>query len=377
MALAFLWAARAILITAALGVMLGLALSRAVDRLERLGIRRGFAATLIVLVVFGLLAGAGALAAPKLRDQFVEMQQKLPKVIDAIENWLGQHPEVAQAVGADVGTGGMAVAPARTISPPSTRQPPAPSAASRSEETGRKKQDEPESREATHSLRDRVTGQMGGVLGRLFPFVSNVFTALAGFLLVVFTAIFVATEPDLYRRGMMHLLPKRARGRGAEVLDAIGKVLREWLVARLIAMVVIGLITFGVLLALRVPAAAILGLIAGLLEFIPFFGPIASAVPALGMALLKSPQTMFYVAIAMLAIQQIEGMVVTPLILKDRVDVPPALTIVGVAAMGVIFGILGMLIAEPLLAATLVAVKLLYVSDTLGDHKVEEKGGVS
>jgi predicted PurR-regulated permease PerM len=131
--------------------------------------------------------------------------------------------------------------------------------------------------------------------------------------------------------------------------------------------VVIGVLTGTALALLKVKGAAALGVFAGLMEFIPFFGPIVSAVPAIGIALLDSPQKALYVLILYLVMQQIEGNVLTPLLLEKRLDIPPVLTVVAVAALGVVFGVAGMLIAEPLLAAVMVATKMLYVSDVVGD----------
>ena len=133
-------------------------------------------------------------------------------------------------------------------------------------------------------------------------------------------------------------------------------------------MVLIGALTGGALALLDVRGAAALGVLAGLLEFVPFFGPIASAVPALGIALLDSPQKALYVLILYLVMQQLEGNVITPLLLERRLDIPPVLTVVTVAALGVVFGVIGMLIAEPLLAAVLVTTKMLYVNDVVGDE---------
>jgi predicted PurR-regulated permease PerM len=152
------------------------------------------------------------------------------------------------------------------------------------------------------------------------------------------------------------------------VVDTLATTLRQWLVARLIAMVVIGAITGIALALLKVKGAAALGVLAGLLEFVPFFGPIISAVPAIGVALLDSPQKALYVVILYIILQQLEGNVITPLLLERRLDIPPVLTVVAVAALGMVFGVVGMLIAEPLLAAVLVATKMLYVEDVVGDE---------
>lgn len=134
-----------------------------------------------------------------------------------------------------------------------------------------------------------------------------------------------------------------------------------------LAMALVGLLTGLGLFALGIDGAAALGLFAGLLELIPFFGPFVSAVPALGIALADSPQKAFAVALLFIAVQQLEGNLITPLILERRLHVPPVLTIVAVSAMGMVFGVLGMLVAEPILAATLVVTKMLYVRDVVHD----------
>lgn len=134
------------------------------------------------------------------------------------------------------------------------------------------------------------------------------------------------------------------------------------------AMVVIGLVTGLGLTLLRVKGALALGVLAGLLELIPFFGPFVSAVPAIGIALVDSPQKAVAVAVLYLIVQQLEGSVISPLILEKRLHIPPVMTVVAVAAMGMVFGVLGMLIAEPLLAAGLVLTKMLYVNDVIGDE---------
>src|SRR6185295_15346775 len=99
-----------------------------------------------------------------------------------------------------------------------------------------------------------------------------------------------------------------------------------------------------------------------------FFGPIASAIPAIGVALIESPEKALWVAGLYLVVQQLEGNVLTPLLLRQRLDIPPVLTVVTVAALGVVFGVIGMLIAEPLLATVLVTTKMLYVNDVVGDE---------
>src|SRR5207248_7784174 len=166
----------------------------------------------------------------------------------------------------------------------------------------------------------------------------------------------------------MQLFPKRARRRAGEVLSAMATVLRRWLVTQLIAMLVIGSVTTVVLLLLGVKAPFALGILAGLLEFIPTVGPILSAFPAVAMGFLDSPEKALYVAIAFWGIQFAENHLLIPLLMKGGVDAPPVLTILSQALMALLFGFLGLMCAVPLLAATMVAVKMLYVEDVVGEQ---------
>jgi predicted PurR-regulated permease PerM len=122
-----------------------------------------------------------------------------------------------------------------------------------------------------------------------------------------------------------------------------------------------------VLVLLDVKAAIALGILAGLLEFIPYVGPILSAVPAIAMALVDGPDKAVYVALAYIAIQQLEGVVLQPLLMKEGLELPPVITILGQALFALVFGFLGLLLAVPLLASVMIPIKMLYVRDVVGD----------
>jgi predicted PurR-regulated permease PerM len=112
-----------------------------------------------------------------------------------------------------------------------------------------------------------------------------------------------------------------------------------------------------------VPASAV----AGVLEFIPTIGPILSAMPAIAMGFVVSPQKALAVAVVFTLVQMIEGHVLIPMLMKRGMNLPPLVTIFGQALMAVVFGFLGLLVAVPLVAAVLTAVKMLYVNDVMGD----------
>jgi predicted PurR-regulated permease PerM len=374
-ALRLLWYANALFLTAFLGILFGLAVSAGVDRLQRFRIPRGIAAALIVVGFFAALFGLGAWMAPTIRSQSRELRQKLPEAVDRIETWVNSHQ------GGILGSllGGSDTAAPRAATPgardtaaagadSTTRRPPAgrgsaeqagatPAGASTAE-------GQPE---GTSSLRDRIASQLRGVGRFLFPFLTSTVAAVGGLLLIVFFAVYIGADPELYHRGLMHLFPHHARRRAGEVLSAMATVLRKWLVTQLIAMAAIGAITTIVLLLLRVKAAFALGLLAGLFEFIPTVGPILSAVPAVAMGFLDSPEKALFVAIAYVAIQFLENHILIPLLMKGGIDLPPALTIFSQGLMALVFGFLGLMVAVPALAATMVAVKLLYVEGVVGD----------
>jgi predicted PurR-regulated permease PerM len=356
--LQLLWVAHSLVFVAFLGTLFGLALAGGVDWLKRFGVPRGIGAILIVAAFLSVLAGLGTLLAPTLREQTIELRTQLPQAIDRLETWLErqQGGVVGMILGADpdpdsdpdAEPGAEPVEGARSLAV--LLDP-----------------DADEDDTAAISLRERVTGEFGQLTRYLFPFLTSTLAALAGVLMVLFIAIYIAVQPDLYLRGLMHLFPHRSRRRAGEVLTQTATMLRRWLVTQLIAMVAIGIITTVTLLVLQVPSAIALGVLAGLLEFIPIFGPIIASIPAIAVAFLDSPQKALAVAAAYIVIQQVESQIITPILFKEGMDLPPVLTIVVQATMALVFGFIGLIVAVPMLGAALVPIKMLYVEDVVGD----------
>jgi predicted PurR-regulated permease PerM len=374
--LKLIWFAHPLLLTVFLGVLFGLAVEGGVDRLQRFRLPRGVAAALIVVSFFALLFGLGAWMAPTLREQGRELRTRLPQAIDKIEEWVNARREGMAGIilgGTEVaGTTQTQTPPAQRAAgdttavrtdtggavPPAQRGAPGAAPADTGAATAAQK-DGP--------LRDRLGRQVSSVARYLFPFLSSTVAVFGGILLIVFLAIYIAAEPDVYHGGLMHLFPHHARKRAGEVFSAIALVLRKWLVTQLIAMLAIGTITTVVLLILDVKAAFALGALAGLLEFVPTIGPLLSAIPAVAMAFLDSPDKALAVAVAYGAIQFLENHLLIPLLMKGGVNLPPALTVVSQALMAMLFGFLGLMVAVPLLAAIMVPVKMLYVEGVVGD----------
>ncbi len=354
MTLRLLWFANALVITAFLGTLFGLAVSSGADRLARWRIPRGIGAATIVIGFFALLVGFGAWMAPTLREQGAVLRVKLPQAVDRVEEWVNRHQ-----------TGLLASAfrlpgPAGADSAAVSRD----SAATAASDTSARVAGAPS---ATETLRQRLGGQLAGMTRYLFPFLSSTLAAFTGLLIIVFLSIYIGADAETYHRGLMHLFPAPARTRAGEVLSAVATVLRKWLVTQLIAMLVIGAVTTIALSILQVKAAFALGLLAGLFEFIPTVGPILSAVPAIAMAFLDSPEKALTVTAVYIGIQFLENHILIPMLMRGGLDLPPALTILGQALFTLLFGFLGLMVAVPAIAAIVVVVQMLYVEDVVGD----------
>jgi predicted PurR-regulated permease PerM len=220
---------------------------------------------------------------------------------------------------------------------------------------------------------------MGGNQGEIVTQVANFFSITLGVLVevvvVLFIGLYLAATPQLYVHGLLRLVPISKRDRAREVIDRVGYTLRWWLLGQLFAMSVVGLLATLGLWLLDVPLALVFGFLTFLLTFIPYIGAIASAVPPTLTALTEGTTLALYVLLLYIVVQNLEGYVLTPLIHRGTVLLPPALTIVTQVLFGVLFGILGVMLATPFIAIVLVLVKMLYIEDVLGDPIMEEEEG--
>ena len=154
------------------------------------------------------------------------------------------------------------------------------------------------------------------------------------------------------------------------MLLEVGSTLQWWSLGQLIDMAVVGVLSGIGLMLLGVPLALALGVLAGLFTFVPYFGAIAAAVPAMLVGLTVSWQTALWVLVIFLICHGIEGYLVSPLVQRRTVHLPPALTILSMTILGTIFGPLGVILGTPVVAALLVIIREAYVGGVLGDPEV-------
>jgi predicted PurR-regulated permease PerM len=206
----------------------------------------------------------------------------------------------------------------------------------------------------------------GGIFGgNLKGVLSSISFSAASFLIVFFGGIFLAAEPRLYGIGLLKLVPPQKRQLVAEAMRESDRALRLWLKGQLAAMILIFLLTWAGLSLLGVPSALVLGLISGTLEFIPYAGAITSSIPAIMVGLIESPELALWVVGLYVLVHHAEAYLIQPVIQQFAVDIPAVITLFALLAFGLLFGVIGVLLAAPLAVVSYVLVKRLYVIETL------------
>jgi predicted PurR-regulated permease PerM len=311
-ALAFVvWQLRGVLPLLFGGIILatGLrALADAVARTTPLPERAALAAIVIALVA---LLGVGVwLVGAQVADQLAGLWQALPQALGAANEWLDKTP-FASALS-----------------------------------------------DTWNSIKDggvpwlRVAGAAGVATSGIF----NV-------LLIVALGLYLAADPKPYVAGTLRLAPPIYRERLGAAMSESGHALRRWLLGQLISMTTIGVMTAIGFYLLGVPLALSLGLIAGITEFVPFFGPIAFGIFAVVFAFTQGPAQALYAGLLCFGIQQFEGYVLQPLIQRWAVALPPALAVLSVVIFALLFGFLGAVLATPLMTVVMIFVERLYERD--------------
>ena len=171
------------------------------------------------------------------------------------------------------------------------------------------------------------------------------FNAVADALLVL-VALFLAADPAPYRRGLLRLMPPARRPRAAEILEGLGGGLWHWILWPVHHHALRGRGHRAGLALLGIPMALALGILAGLLNFIPYLGPILSGAPAVLIAFAQDPTDALYTLLLFVFIQSLEGYVLTPMVQRQAVSIPPALGILTIVGLGALFGAYGVLFAN-------------------------------
>lgn len=323
---ALLWYASSILLLLFSGILIAVLLCSATAKLESwFHIWHGVALAIVLLLGVTVIGGGGWLLAPHVAAQGEQLLASLPESIDRLSEFLEKIP-VLQNLTNDL-----------------------------------------------PAFEDMVN-DIPSMLTRAGSVFSGVFGVFANIIIVTFISIYVAAQPFVYVNGIVTLFPKSRRPRICEVLYRIGDTLGLWLMGKMLSMVIVGTVTAVGLTLLDVPLALVLGLVAGMFEFIPYLGPFLAGIPALLIAFSQSPSLALSVLLLFAAIQMAEGYFLQPMIERRTVSLPPAMTISMQVLMALPFGLLGVALATPFTATIVVLVSMLYVQDVL-DDPVTPPGG--
>ena len=204
---------------------------------------------------------------------------------------------------------------------------------------------------------NEIGRQLMGSLGQLTAFVGNAFGALSSLAMIIVLGIFIAIEPRLYERGVAWMLPMESRGRFYETAGQMGRTLRLLMAGRLLGMGVEGVFT-GIALAIAgIPMAALLGLLTGLLAFLPNIGAIVSGILIVLVGFSQGFDSGIWAIIIYLTVQTLDGYIIVPMVAKRSVDLAPALILGAQLLFGAAFGILGLALADPIVAMVKVALE--------------------
>jgi len=288
-----------------------------------LKIPMGWSMVVSIVLVIGIFALAIVFIAPQISEQVNQLSEKLPETVKGAKEQLEQSRE------------------------------------------GRKLVDQiPEDPQ-------KWLQEKSGLLKESLGVFSATFGVLADLYVILFIGLFMMAQPEPYRNGIVIMVPVSSRGRAREGIDKLGTTLQRWIAGKLFSMLVVAVFTSLGLWMLGVPLALALGFIAGLLSFIPNFGPLLAMVPAILVGLIDGPDTALYVVLLYAGIQAVESNLITPLVQKQMVYLPPAIILIAQVLLSILVGGLGLILATPIIAIAMVLINMLYVEDVLGDKLSE------
>lgn len=241
---------------------------------------------------------------------------------------------------------------------------------------------------AVENIQTQLIDRVGSITSQVLPLVSGVAGALVNVLIVLFLSMYFVSDPNTHQQGLLRLFPVAYRPRAYQILVRLDEMLRRFLQAQILIMVLIGFTTGLALLLMEVPLSTALGTITGILAFIPNFGPLISLVPILAVGIINTPDKIVAILVVFVLIQFVYSQIVSPILFGSGVNLPPALILLSQIIFGLYFGFLGIILSVPLAAIGVVLIREIYIYDILGDRErvvrsvdpelaLEVKGGLS
>ena len=359
-----------------LGVLFGVFLTHCAGLITKYTpLNRGWSVAFVTISLVAALVGGTTLLGISVEKRLDGMSSRLDEAGEKFESWLGEHPVAMQIF--------EKVPYAQEILTKQNKDlekvfadgllGEKGSSADRSVTNDANKDDSSsQSAEVSSETASMSASAIRTVAGRTFRALQKMFATTLGLAanmgLIFFVGLFLAVNPALYRDGFAKLFPVRHRDRITDVMNRMAESMFAWLNGRFVSMLITGAGTGAALWFLGVPMAITIGIITAVLTFIPNIGAIIALALAMLMAFTQGPTTVLWVIVIYTVLQLIESNIITPLIQQHQTSIPPALLLSFQVILGALTGFLGLLVATPLLAAGLVAIRELWVKDVLNDR---------
>lgn len=325
-----LWQIRQLVLLLLAAVILANAFSILVGKLQRLGLKRGYAVFLTIALVFSTVIGLFWLIVPSFTAQFQQLAVKITQSLQQLGVWLRQlennlDPRLLQLL--------------------------------------------PDPNDLARQLQPFINQ----VFNRGWGFFFNTLGSLLNTLLVLVLTLMILANPEPYRQGFIRLFPSFYRRRADEILQRCDEALQGWLAGVLFNMSVIGVLSFVGLLVLGIPLAFSQAILAAFFTLIPNIGPALSVIPPMAIAFLEAPWKPLAVLALYVGIQQVESNLLTPIVMARQVSLLPAVTLLAQVFFASIFGFLGLFLALPLTVIGQVLIDEVLISDVLDQWKGKDK----
>lgn len=225
------------------------------------------------------------------------------------------------------------------------------------------------------TLINTLSGQLAQAAGQfgvsVLPVLGGVADTVLSILIMIFLSIYLLADPNMHQEGVIRLFPLNRRHRAREIFARLDQTLRGWLRATVLSMALVAVATWGGLALLGIQQAAALGVLAGLMSFIPNFGTILVLIPSIAVGIVQAPGSWGWIIVVIYGVSFVQSQIVTPLLVAGSIRLPPVLVLLGQIVAGAFFGFLGLVLAVPLTAIVMVLVQEVYVRDMLGDRTME------
>ena len=325
--LVFTWHFAATLLLIFTGMLLGVGLNALTNGLGRyVGLPHPLRLAIVCLVLAALLAGVAYLGGATIAEQASALSNTIKSQLVNVKAFLESHGIDTSFF--DIGNASSSAAtPSASEAAPSAPTP-----------------------HAALPGAGALASSGGAIVSQTFKLLLGTISAVGNFFIVLFLGLAFAAQPGIYRDGLLFIAPAKHRVRATVIIDRISETLERWLIAQIIVMLAVGLVTSIGLAIIGIPGSFILGIQAGLLAFIPTLGAIIGGMIVVLASIASGWIATLSAFILFLGVHAMESYVLTPILQRQALDIPPATLFAFQILLGVVFGIWGLALALPLVA---------------------------